>query len=155
MKYQQLLSLFGYDLFAIVDEGGQIVFSSEPADAILPREAPVDHLLYLLERGGRTEMLIAGVQPSSAAAGATACCWACVWTRTSSPALRLFTSLDLRIYSGDATGFREFYSSLGSVAPAHALPGRSHQELQQGSGERHDAAAERGQYRRVRRPSAP
>lgn len=152
VKYQQLLGLFGYDLFAIVDERGNIVFSSEPADAILPRDAPVDHLLYQLERGGRTEMLIAGVQPFQRSSRRYRVLLGVRLDENFITHSRLFTSLDLRIYSGDTTGFREFYSSLGAVAPAHALPEDVARELQQGSGERYDAAAERGQYRALYAP---
>lgn len=151
-KFQQLVGLFGYDVLAVLDERGQLVFCSEPADAILPPTGPTDHLLYPLVHGPHQEMLVAGQRPFQRDGKTYRLLLGVRLDENFITHSRLFTSLDLRVYYRDGEHFREFYSSLGALPQQSPLPPGVEAALQRGDSQYYDAAAEDGQYRTLYLP---
>lgn len=151
-KFQQLVGLFGYDVLAVLDERGQLVFSSEPADAILPATGPTDHLLYPLVHGSHQEMLVAGQRPFQRDGKTYRLLLGVRLDENFITHSRLFTSLDLRVYYRDGEHFREFYSSLGALPQPSPLPTGVEAALARGDSQFYDAAAEDGQYRTLYLP---
>lgn len=147
-----LLSAMDYDLIAIYDGNKHFLYASTPVSRINRLPLVSDHSLFRIELPDRTLIMAAGIQ-RFAVAGKPYYFVLGTWLDENFLSnLQTITSLELRLYYRDGSGFREFYSSRSGAAPHQPLPGQVGKALLEGVPNLYDPDADHGRYRGMYSP---
>lgn len=145
--FLHLARSLGYGVVLVSDQDHHILYSNYPVRNVAPLYPVVTNTLYALQLPDATQVMTGGTFDYEANGSRYEILVGTWLDENFIENLQSITTLDLRLYYRQPTGFQMIYSSRSDTASGTPLPEEATQELQQGAASYYDPQAEEGGYR--------
>jgi signal transduction histidine kinase len=146
-RYTTFLSEVGYDFIVLLDRNDRIVYSYPQVQKLDQLSLLGDRALYRVTIDGKATIATTGTRRLDGPQGPYFLLLGSNLDTNFIENLDRITSIDIRLYSREAGGFHEFYSSLGPPKKARPISPEVIDQVLNGKRDVYDPNAENKQYR--------